>query len=65
MKVLESEIPNTYDLVPYVSYSFPQSHPDRLATIATLFGLKPPAIKTSRVLELGCASGMNLIPVAA
>jgi len=65
MKVLESEIPNTYDLVPYDSYSFPQSHPDRLATIATLFGLKPPAIKTSRVLELGCASGMNLIPIAA
>jgi methyltransferase-like protein/ubiquinone/menaquinone biosynthesis C-methylase UbiE len=65
MKVLDTEVPNTYDLVPYDSFSFPQSHPDRLATIATLFGLKPAAIKTCRVLELGCASGMNLIPVAA
>jgi methyltransferase-like protein/trans-aconitate methyltransferase len=56
--------PNSYDRVPYNSHPFPQSHPNRLATIATLFGLQPPAIQTARVLELGCASGGNLLPMA-
>ena len=55
---------NSYDQVPYESRAFAQTHPDRLATIATLFGLRPPPVATSRVLELGCAGGGNLIPMA-
>lgn len=54
----------SYDEVPYESQPFPQSHPDRLATIAHLFGMSPPAIDHCRVLELGCAGGGNLIPMA-
>jgi len=54
----------SYDRVPYTSHPFPQSHPDRMAVLATLFGMSPPAIPTARVLELGCASGGNLIPMA-
>ncbi len=53
-----------YDDVPYESYPFPQSHPDRLATMATLFGMKPTPVTKCRVLELGCASGGNIIPMA-
>lgn len=56
--------PNSYDEVPYKSYPYRQTHPDRLATIATLFGMQPPAIANCRVLELACASGGNLIPLA-
>jgi methyltransferase-like protein/SAM-dependent methyltransferase len=59
-----SQQPISYDLIPYKSHPFPQSHPDRLATIATLFGLQPPRIESCRVLELGCASGGNLLPMA-
>ena len=55
----------SYDDVPYESHPYPQSHPDRLATIATLFGMKPAPIAKCRVLELGCAAGGNLIPLAA
>jgi methyltransferase-like protein/SAM-dependent methyltransferase len=55
----------SYDEVPYESHPYPQSHPDRLATIATLFGMKPTPIAGCRVLELGCAAGGNLIPMAA
>ena len=55
----------SYDEVPYESHPYPQSHPDRLATIATLFGMKPTPISKCRVLELGCAAGGNLIPMAA
>ncbi|MBW2661649.1 MAG: class I SAM-dependent methyltransferase [Deltaproteobacteria bacterium] len=54
----------SYDEVPYESQSFPQSHPDRLATLARLFGLSPAPVTQCRVLELGCAAGGNLIPMA-
>jgi methyltransferase-like protein/cyclopropane fatty-acyl-phospholipid synthase-like methyltransferase len=55
---------NSYDEVPYDSHPYPQTHPSRLATIAKLFGLSTPRVDKCRVLELGCASGGNLIPMA-
>jgi methyltransferase-like protein len=55
---------NSYDDVPYESFPFVQTHPDRLATVATLFGLNPTPVESCRVLELGCAAGGNLIPMA-
>ncbi len=60
----ETPASNSYDDVPYDSFAYPQTHPSRLATIATLFGLTPPDVTRCRVLELGCAAGGNLIPVA-
>ena len=54
----------SYDEVPYPNNPFPQSHPDRLATIATLFGMKPQPIDQCRILELGCGGGGNLVPLA-
>jgi methyltransferase-like protein/SAM-dependent methyltransferase len=42
----------------------PQCHPDRLAAVATLFGMQPQKVDRCRVLELGCGSGGNLIPMA-
>jgi len=53
-----------YDEVLYSSYAFSQTHPDRLATLATLFGMKPTPVTQCRVLELGCGDGSNLIPMA-
>src|SRR5690242_11489062 len=55
---------NAYDEVPYRSYPYVQSHPARLATVATLLGLRPATVKTARVLELGCCTGGNIIPMA-
>lgn len=54
----------SYEEVPYESKPVPGCHPDSLATIASLFGMRPPALETCRVLELGCAGGGNLIPMA-
>ena len=54
---------NPYDETPYASYPYPQSHPNRLATVATLFGMHPQSLQQCSVLELGCASGGNLIPL--
>lgn len=55
---------NTYDEVPYESHPFAQTHPSRLFTVGTLFGLRPVPPARCRVLELGCAAGGNLIPMA-
>lgn len=55
---------NSYDKVPYHSYPYPKTRPENLKTIALLFGINAPEIETARVLELGCAEGNNLIPLA-
>jgi SAM-dependent methyltransferase len=53
-----------YDQVLYNSRALPQTHPDHLATLAILFGLRPAPAESCRVLELGCGNGANLIPMA-
>lgn len=53
-----------YDAAPYESRPFPASHIDHLAAIARVHGLSPAPVDRCRVLELGCASGGNLIPMA-
>lgn len=65
---LEASLARTarkYDLLPYESKPFPQSQPARLAGIARIFGLQSVPLDSARVLELGCASGGNIIPHAA
>ncbi|HQQ77723.1 MAG TPA: class I SAM-dependent methyltransferase [Thermoanaerobaculia bacterium] len=56
--------PTAYDAVSYPGSPFSQTHPDRLATIAALYGLKAAPPGSCRVLELGCGNGANLIPMA-
>ncbi len=56
--------PTSYQEVPYPNDPYRSSHPDQLATVAILAGLTPPAVSRCRVLELGCARGGNLIPMA-
>jgi hypothetical protein len=62
--VVRNPLGTSYDEVPYESHPFAQTHPDRLATVATLFGMRPAPVDRCRVLELGCAAGGNLIPMA-
>jgi methyltransferase-like protein/2-polyprenyl-3-methyl-5-hydroxy-6-metoxy-1,4-benzoquinol methylase len=55
---------NPYDQTPYPLKAYAASLPHRMAAVAQLFGLKPPDVRNCRVLELGCASGTNLIAMA-
>lgn len=55
---------DSYDSVPYVSFAYAYTHPDSLCSLGRLFGLSPASPRRCRVLELGCASGGNLIPMA-
>ena len=55
---------STYDAVPYTSFPYANTHPDRLCTVGRLFGMSPAHPTSCRVLELGCAAGGNLLPMA-
>lgn len=65
LQSMTTESTSSYDDVPYQSNPFAQSQPERLAVVAKLFGLQPVLPSNAKVLELGCASGGNLIPLAA
>jgi SAM-dependent methyltransferase len=53
-----------YDTLPYRSDAFSFTHPSRLGAIGQLYGLDCVLPRRSRVLEIGCASGGNLLPMA-
>ncbi len=53
-----------YDAVPYLTRPRNETHPDRLAAVGALFGMRPAAVSECRVLEIGCGDGGNLIPMA-
>jgi SAM-dependent methyltransferase len=55
----------SYDETPYLSAPMMRSHPARLAAQALWRGLAAPEAASARVLEIGCASGGNLLPLAA
>lgn len=54
----------TYDELPYDSLPLPETQPDFLAAVAKLHGFDAPDPARARILELGCAQGGNLIPLA-
>ena len=53
-----------YDSLPYASDPFAETHPQTLAMLAQLLGVPAAPPAACRVLELGCAAGGNLIPMA-
>ncbi|MFO1322770.1 MAG: methyltransferase regulatory domain-containing protein [Burkholderiales bacterium] len=62
---MNAPMTSTYDRLPYTSRSFPQTLPDRVGAIARVFGMTPTPGGAARVLEIGSASGGNLLPMAA
>lgn len=54
----------SYEELPYPSLPLSQTHPDRSAAAAALLGMAPAPPDGCRVLEMGCASGGNLLPMA-
>jgi SAM-dependent methyltransferase len=55
---------DSYDAIPYDAVSITDTHPDRLHVLGKLFGLPAAPPERCRVLELGCADGANLTPMA-
>lgn len=65
MDDLTATLRRSYDEAPYPGRAYAHTHPDYMAVLATLLGLSPPPVARCRVLEIGCASGSNLIPMAS
>src|SRR3954447_25127212 len=61
---MTADLQASYDAFPYQSLPIRQAHPDRLATLASLFGFEAAPLERCRVLEIGCAAGGHLIPLA-
>ena len=55
----------SYDDIPYDHAPMMRSHPGRLAAQSVWRGLAAPDAGTARILEIGCASAGNLLPLAA
>jgi cyclopropane fatty-acyl-phospholipid synthase-like methyltransferase len=54
-----------YNAAPYASFPHGPTHPALLHSVARLFGLKAPGPSHARILEVGCASGANILAIAA
>lgn len=54
----------SYDAVPYGGGAIAGTRPDYLAAVARLRGLRAPDVRRCRVLDLGCATGGNLLAMA-
>lgn len=61
MKVLAS---SSYESQPYEAKAIPQAHPDRLAVVARFHGFLAAKANACRYLDVGCADGAHLIPLA-
>ena len=50
---------NRYDQLTVPGKAYPYAHPERLASVAALFGLTSPDIRDARILEIGCGDGFT------
>ncbi|MGB9750805.1 methyltransferase regulatory domain-containing protein [Roseiflexus castenholzii] len=64
MNDIVTTLARSYDEAPYPGRAYAHTHPDYMAVLATLLGLNPPPVARCRVLEIGCAVGANLMPMA-
>lgn len=54
----------SYDQLPYKTLPQRESNPSRLGAIAQVLGIDAPSVERCSVLEIGCGTGGNLIPLA-
>jgi SAM-dependent methyltransferase len=51
--------------IPYPGKPYVQTHPDRLAVVARLFGHRTRDVSSCRMLEIGCGDATNLLGIAS
>jgi ubiquinone/menaquinone biosynthesis C-methylase UbiE len=54
----------SYNKQPYRTFANRDSHPEKLATLARLMGVSAALPEEASVLEIGCGTGGNIIPMA-
>lgn len=54
----------TYDATPYPRMAHQSTHPMHLCVLGTLMGMQPAPPSKCRYLDVGCAMGTNIVPMA-
>jgi SAM-dependent methyltransferase len=54
-----------YERIPYTDHAYAEAHPDRLAVVARLSRWRSPPVEQARVLDVGCARGGHVLPMAS
>jgi len=54
----------SYDTTPYPRMAHQDTHPMHLCVLGTLMGMEPARPANCRMLDIGCAMGTNLLPIA-
>jgi len=62
---MDESLARSYDELPYEGGAIWSTHADHLRVVGRVFGGNPPSVDTCRVLEIGCAGGRNLVPMAS
>ena len=58
-------VERAYDHLGYDAGISSQTHPCQIGGKASLFGIVAPQVHSAKILEVGCALGQNLIPIAS
>lgn len=53
-----------YDEIPYIFQADARTYPGKTGALGLLYGLGVEALANARILELGCAQGANILPIA-
>ncbi len=64
MNEITEKLRADYDAVEYEALEHVHAHPDRIAVVGALRGLTPSRVDNCRVLEIACATGGHLLPMA-
>lgn len=56
---------SSYDIISFTSKPSGERHPNRMASVAYLGGVSITPISSATILELGCSTGDNLLPIAS
>lgn len=55
---------SAYNSLPYNFHADIRTHPARIATLGHFYGMSPKPLEQSRILDIGCAEGANVLPIA-
>jgi 2-polyprenyl-3-methyl-5-hydroxy-6-metoxy-1,4-benzoquinol methylase len=61
---MNETVESLYDSSEYPAMSHPVAHPSAMAASALLSGLRSPTLQNARILEIGCAQGHHISPMA-
>ncbi|MDD2943280.1 MAG: class I SAM-dependent methyltransferase [bacterium] len=62
--MIDNSIGESYNSVPYHGHAFAHTDINHLSALGALFSLSPKLPSQANVLEVGCAEGRNLFPLA-